>query len=350
MIRILILSMVILCGCSKKKALDKPANDFESLMGSQLPAWEYVQTKEDFENLSLFKQIYESKISCLEATHHELKIPKIIHFIWVGPRSFPMESVENIRSWIAHHPDWTIKFWTDRERPLPHPVMQLCLASDFDFQKLESLYLSSDNYGEKSDLWRFEILFQQGGVYVDHDVKCFKSFDSLNSAYDLYCGLEVPHPTPLSSSVIPTNNLIGAKPGHPVLAKSMDWLLENWNQLEKHYPGNDRDAIITRIAHRSFSALGVNFKAFANQQDLTDIAFPSFYFNSPKSEWALFAQHQYKGTWFENESEFEMKTRKRLMMLSKKTNKLLLALGVLAGLNVFGFMSLGILVYRKKSI
>jgi len=336
--------------CKKKEILKKPANDFISLMGKDLPAWKYVQTEEDFQNLEFFKKVYETNISALKKPSETLKIPKVIHFIWLGPKPFPRESIENVRNWIAHHPDWTIKFWTDRDRPLPHPRMKLCKVKDFPFQKLEPYFHSSENFGERSDILRYEILFQEGGVYVDHDVKCMKSFAPFHLAYDLYCGMEVPYPTTLSSSVLPTNNIVGSKPGHIVLSKSMDWLVLHWDQIEKDYPGKDRDSIINRVSHRTFLVLGETFKVFGNTQGNVDIAFPSYYFNSPKEEWALYSQHQYKGNWFENESEFEKMVRKRLMMLSKKTNKMLLALGVLAGLNVIGFAALCVVVRRKRVV
>ena len=48
------------------------------------------------------------------------------------------------------------------------------------------------------------------------------------------------------------------------------------------------------------------------------------------------------------ENEFEVKARKRLVLLSKKTNKLLLAISVLAGLNVIGFSALAYIIYRVK--
>lgn len=336
-----------LFSCSKEVKKESPM-DFESLMGKELPAWKYVQTREDFQNLQFFKGIYEKNISLLAKEKTDYKIPKIIHFIWLGPKPFPRESVENVRTWIANHPDWKIKFWTDRNRTLPHPEMEFCLIRGFPFHKLEKFYQRSDNFAEKSDLLRFEILYREGGIYVDHDVTCLKSFDPLHRAYDLFCGMEVPYPTALSSSVLPTNNILGAKAGHLLLVKCMDWLVENWDQIERDYPGQDRDSIITRVSHRTFRVLGEMFKNYGNQEGNIDIAFPSFYFNAPKLEQALYARHQYKGTWFENESEFEKMARKRLVMLSRKTNKLLLAVGILAGLNVLSFLGLVVMIRRSR--
>lgn len=346
---LIIFSLILLISssCKKQEKVVKKS-DFETLMGSTLPAWKHVQTEEDFTNLAFFKKVYEQNIAKLTEEYNEIKIPKVIHFIWIGPKSFPIESIENVRTWVAKHPDWKIKFWTDRQRPLPHPKMELCLVRDFPFHKLEEFYHQSENYAEKSDLLRLEILYREGGIYADHDVTCFKSFDPLVRGYDLFCGMEVPFPTTLSSSVLPTNNLLGARPGHLLLSNCMDWLGENWQRIEREYPGKDRDAIINRVSHRTFRVLGEIFKLHSNQEGNIDIAFPSYYFNAPKVEDAIFARHQYKGTWFENESEFEKMARKRLMMLSKKTNKILLAVAVLSGLNLLGFALLGSALLRKK--
>ncbi|NGX45859.1 MAG: Subversion of eukaryotic traffic protein A [Chlamydiae bacterium] len=339
----------LLFGCEKKPISQSTSDDFESLMGNNYPEWRYVQTEEDKNNLAFFKQIYEENIGKLSAPNKKENIPSVLHFIWVGPKSFPLESIENVRTWIAHHPNWKVKFWTDRERPLPHPDMERVLIKESYFSRLWPYYHQSDNYGEQSDLLRLEILRAEGGIYVDHDVKCMQSFEELNKAFDLYCGMELPYPTSLSSCVLPTNNILGAVANHPIFAKTMDWLEGCWDQIEKDYPGRDRDATINRVAHRTFLVLGETFKKHANQ-GTCDIALPTLYFNSPKEEQALYSQHQYHGGWFENESDFEKMVRKRLMMLSKKTNKLLLAIGVLGGLNVLGWGAASVLFLRRSHV
>lgn len=349
-IHLLLLPFLLLfAGCAKKETLKKPGADFESQMGKDLPAWKFVQTKDDFQNLTFFKTVFEKNIKYLDGQHVDTRIPKVIHFIWVGPKPFPRESIENVRSWIAHHPDWTFKFWTDRDRPLPHPKMERKLIQDFNFQELSRYYYESDNFGEKSDLLRIEILFQEGGIYVDHDVKCMRSFDGLNNSFDLFCGMEVPYRTSLYSSVLPTNNVLGSKPGHIILKESMDWLKANWDQIEKDYPGKDRDSTINRVAHRTFFVLGQIFLKSANKEGNRDIAFPSYYFNSPQEDWAVYCRHQYAGTWFEGESQFEKMTRERLMMLSKKTNKILLVLAVIGSLNLIGFAAILFYLNKRRS-
>lgn len=334
--------------CQKEEKKRERSIDFESLMGKDLPAWKYVQTQEDKENILFFKQLYQRNEPLLRSPGEQVKIPKVMHFIWIGPKPFPRTSVENVRGWMGKNPDWQVKFWTDRDRPLPHPKMILCKVQDLHFQKLEECYNKSDNYGEKSDILRYEILFQEGGVYVDHDVKCLSSFDSLNKAYDLYCGLEVPYPTSLSSSVLPTNNIVASRAGHPVLQACLEWLPAHWDQIQRDYPGADRDSVINRVSHRTFYVLGAMMKNLANKDGNHDIAFPAYYFNAPKDDMAIFARHLYEGSWFENESAFEKATRERLMYISKKSNKIVLFSTIVAALNILGFGTLFYLHFRNR--
>lgn len=344
---LLVLSCVAcLCSsCKKQTESKKDPMSFESMMGQDLPSWSFVKTKEDLDNLSFYKLLFEKDTR--RSQDHQ-PIPKVCHFIWIGPKEFPMESIENVKSWIANNPDWTFKFWTDRNRALPHPDMQRVLVQDFTFTQLQDCYEASENYAEKADVLRYEILFQEGGVYVDHDIKCIKSFGALNDSYDLYCGLELPSQTPLSSSVHVTNNLIGAIPHHPILKQSIDWLHSNWKEIESLYPGKDRDAVINRVAHRSFFAFINSVRELAGRTT-ADKVFPAYYFNAPKDEEAIYARHLFAGTWFENESAFEKMTRQRLMYLSKKVNKILLVCAVLAALNVLMMGALMMTFIRRRS-
>jgi hypothetical protein len=344
---ILLVSCFCLSGCQKKKEIAYPtSDDFESLSGKNLPTWEYVQTKEDFEHLHLYQRLYELKKGLVGITDGMARVPQVVHFIWIGPRQFPRESVENVRTWMAKHPDWRFCFWTDRQRPLPCPGMQMRLIQDVEFLKLKNCFAKSDNYAEKSDLLRYEILYREGGIYVDHDVKCFKPFGPLNQAYDFFCGIDMPHTSCLPTCIHPTNNLIGVKPGHPILLRCMELLAEKWDQIEKEYPGTDRDSMLTRVLHRTFWLFGEAIKQMGNQAGYRDIVFPAYYFDAPKDELAIYARHLYAGVWHDKESPFEKMVRQRLMILSKKSNKMLLFFGVASVLNLLGLIALFVTIKR----
>lgn len=348
----LLIALVLFSGCKKREMQRPSGTDFESLMGKGLPRWEFVQTKDDFANLAFYKELYEKNIGELEKSSEEYKIPNVLHWIWIGPKPFPRESVEYVRSWLGNHPDWTCYFWTDRDRVLPHPSLKMRKIQDLKWihEDLKERYYNSPNFGEQSDILRLEIIYQEGGVYVDHDVKCLKPFDPLNRAFDLYCGMEMPYKTGLTSSVHPTNNTVAARKGHPVIKRCMEWLSENWDRIERAYPGKDRDSVIDRISHRTFIVLSTILKERANRDGMHDIALPAFYFNPPKEEWGIYAQHKYAGTWFENESKFEKGVRERLMYLSKKANKAILYVCISTLINILGFAWLTVVFLRKKRV
>jgi hypothetical protein len=91
-------------------------------------------------------------------------IPKIIHQIWVGGQPMPARLNQYRQSWATHHPGWEIRLWTDANRP-----------------KLqnESLWATAPHPAAKSDLLRYELLRQFGGLYVDVDFECLRNVEPL---------------------------------------------------------------------------------------------------------------------------------------------------------------------------
>jgi hypothetical protein len=349
MMRLLLLVLAcLLIGCQKKNTVSLPADDhFDTLTGKGTERWKYVQTKEDLAHLKLFSDMYTSRKNFLSESRDACRVPKIIHFIWIGPRPFPRESVENVRTWMARHPEWTCCFWTDRDRPTPCPGMQLRRVQSIQWAHLKHCYSTSDNFGEKSDLLRYEILYREGGVYVDHDVACMKAFDPLNSAFDFYCGIDMPYTSSLPSCIFTTNNLIGSKAGHPILQQCMESLAEQWEKIAEEYPGGDRDAMLNRTLHRTFYLFGEAVKACHNKDENRDIVLPAYFFDAPNDELALYARHKYAGLWHEKETPFEKKVGERLMYLSKKSNKILLCVGVLSGLNLLAIAAVYVKLKKK---
>lgn len=106
----------------------------------------------------------------------EDQIPKILHFIWIGQKKFPAESLKNLKSWQKHHPDWRIFFWTDNHQP-PLPEMEVKQIEAPG--RLASYYIAATNPAERADYLRYAILHKWGGIYVDHDVKCLRNFEGL---------------------------------------------------------------------------------------------------------------------------------------------------------------------------
>ncbi len=145
----------------------------------------------------LLKDLYEKNNSLHDIPQASPKIPKIIHHIWLGC-PLPQRYKKYLKSWQKLHPDWKHKLWTDAD------------LKNFKLNN-QAIFDKAENYGERSDIWRYEILYRYGGLYVDTDIECLKPFDTLHYNYDFYAGI-------MSADIPFVNNaLIGASPKHPIL-------------------------------------------------------------------------------------------------------------------------------------
>lgn len=263
---------------SKKKTFITLEGSFNTLLGSQTEDWNYIQTKENRDDIAFYTSVYEKNKKAQFNTGYLFKIPKTIHVIWLGPRPFPTGSVKNIRSWLAHHPDWTFLFWTDRNRSPPCNGMEVKYIDDFAFDFLEKHFFSSKNWREKSDILRYEILYKEGGLYIDHNTLCVRPFHGLHKGYDFYACLETPHEEIDTFAVTVGNAIIGSKPQHPVIRGAIQSVLDRWESETKKFFMSD-PLIQARLAsHRSYIPLTLSVKKKINFVGNTDIIFPASYF------------------------------------------------------------------------
>jgi hypothetical protein len=277
--------------------------DFESLEGKDSSAWSHVREEEDFLQVRFYESLYEKNKWLQFANANEYRIPKIVHFIWIGPRCFPRESIENIRTWLANHPDWTFYFWTDRERPAPCKQMQIKLVQDLQWKKLKKIYDESSNWSQKADILTYEILYQYGGIYSDHDANSLRSFDNLNRSYDFYGCLEVPQERIGDFTLAVGHGLMGAKPYHPVIEKTIDILLERWVEVMQKYPEKSQDHNIKKIMEGSYIALTYAAQSALCKNHNQDIIFPASYFFAKDSLQPIYSKHFFAGTWVDNKKK-----------------------------------------------
>ena len=230
---------------------------------------QYVQTREDKERYAFFKNRFEKQ----SQSSPTLGPPKTFHFIWLGPKLVSQEAISAIQSWLDIHPAWVGKFWSDQEHPLPDARLQKMGLRDFPLQNRTACYFDSDNEEERSELLRYAILFNEGGVYVDLETKCVQSIDSLQENFDFFCELEPFGPSILSSSVNVSPRLIGAASQHPVLFQTLSWVQENWKRVEEKFPGNDPVSVGNRVKHRTFKAFNQGVVQGIEQGNYRNIVF-----------------------------------------------------------------------------
>lgn len=163
----------------------------------------------------LYNKMYgETVENILSRSHYKVEtIPKIIHLIWLGS-PFPERYEEWSKTWKAMD-GWEYRLWTDKD------VEELELVN-------RELFDASKNYGEKSDILRYEILYQFGGLYVDTDFACFNPdyFEAFHHSLNFYIGF-----IPIEYVLFRMgNSIIGSAPQHPFLLQLITDLKENYHK------------------------------------------------------------------------------------------------------------------------
>lgn len=126
-----------------------------------------------------------------------MSIPHVIHYCWFGGAPLPPDAERCIASWRRFFPGWEIKRWDESNydvRTVPYT------AQAYDMRK----------YAFVSDYARFDILYREGGVYLDTDVEVIRSFDHIIE-HGAFMGME--------GTLVNPGLGIGTPPGHPIYAE-----------------------------------------------------------------------------------------------------------------------------------
>jgi len=157
--------------------------DFDKQFASSRPDWLLLKDKYEKVNLS-----------------NNGTIPKIIHFMWIGS-DLPKIYDGNIKDWKNKNPNFEVVVWDDK-----------AVNEFLQGRKLEQIFHSSNNMGIKSDVARYEILKQYGGLYLDTDFICLSSeFEFIHDNLSFYscCSFE--------KKLNIFNGMLAAEPNHPII-------------------------------------------------------------------------------------------------------------------------------------
>lgn len=151
-------------------------------------------------------------------------IPKKIHYCWFGGKKLPKEAIKCIESWKKYCPDYEIIEWNE---------------FNYDLNKNEYVKYTYENkkFAFLSDYARLDIIYNEGGIYLDTDVELLKPLDALLNC-EGYIGME-------DVGTINTGQGFGAVKGHPFIKENMDF----YNNYEfKDKDGNFKKIICVKVS------------------------------------------------------------------------------------------------------
>lgn len=134
-------------------------------------------------------------------------IPKVIHYFWIGGKPIPESNLRCIESWKKYCPDYKI---------VRHD------ETNYDFSKNKYMREAYEHkkWGFVTDFARLDVIYNEGGIYLDTDVEVVKSLDPLLE-YEAFMGFE-------DSLLVNTGIGFGAKKKQ----KGIEKLLKIYDSLE----------------------------------------------------------------------------------------------------------------------
>ena len=136
-------------------------------------------------------------------------IPKIIHQIWIGPKPAPTKFMD---TWRDKNPEYKYIRWSEKEIS-NHATIFSCQTRVNEMEEING----------KADIYRWEILYEYGGVFLDADSICIEPIDATLLNTKCFAGWEHEHARP---GLIATGTM-GFPPKHPLVKQAIEWIKHN---------------------------------------------------------------------------------------------------------------------------
>jgi hypothetical protein len=201
-----------------------------------------------------YYNIYDQEISTINY------IPLNIHFIWLKKNNDSKFELGYYKTWLNNHPKHKIYIWTNFDN-IPEEllnndkiiikyqadILKLFQKYRNDFENAIKTYFTIKLLGGKSDILRYLILYDMGGLYVDiNDFECFKSTEQLFYQYDFVVGTETCFAK--SDDLIFINNaFIMSKEGHLITKRLLSNINNNNNKINDNDIWYDQDDSLAGI-------------------------------------------------------------------------------------------------------
>lgn len=227
-------------------------------------------------------------------------IPKVVHWVWLGPGTLPAEHRAWMQGWLDRHPGWRGRLWRDAEIPR--------LRNQIEYDRART-------WAQKSDVLRYEILLDHGGVYLDTDMECVRNIEELLAGVPAFAAAE--------NDDLLGNAVLGALPNHP-------WMHHVVTELPRAFQDHLLTLDQTGPAFLTAHTLGREDVAIFPSRTFYPHSSASLHGEAPVPDRA-FAVHHWSKSWAAQEVELlEQRGQQLLEQHVPPTAPLVLAAGGIA--------------------
>lgn len=214
-------------------------------------------------------------------------IPKVIHYCWFGGKKLPSDVENCIRSWRKYCPQYKIIRWDESNYNVK--------ANKF----LKSAY-EAEKWAFVSDYARLDIIYNNGGIYLDTDVELIKPLDELLDSEAFFATTQSePHQ-------INTGLGFGAEEKNSMVKK----MLAEYDNLE-FSEKNIGEFVCPSLNTKPFIVFGYNYTD--NVQEINGVKiYPASYFDPIGKDGVnikpnTISIHHYSATWEKPLTRFKRK-------------------------------------------
>ena len=199
-------------------------------------------------------------------------IPKAIRYIWFGGGRHTELQKRCMASWHKHAPDFEIIRWDESN----------CSINE---NKYVSQAYEAGKWAFVSDYFRFKILYEYGGVYMDTDIELHKPLAGITNA-DAFFAFE--------KQDLVNAGITGAIPKHPIIAE----ILKSYkNEVFVFKNGRLNLSPVpirtTKVLRRHGLRLNGRHQVLAHNTEI----FPANILTLDAGDGELTAEHHYEASW-----------------------------------------------------
>lgn len=216
---------------------------------------------------------------------NENKIPKKIHYVWVGGNPKSKDIKKCMSTWSKHLQGYEVIEWNESNFDIDsHPFVKAA----YDAKK----------WAFVSDYIRAYVIYHEGGIYLDTDIILLDNFDSFLQ-HDAFVGFE--------NSDHPFTAAFGAKPKHPLIKKMLDYY-DKLDSYDFDFANNNTISVSDILIQEYGCKIGGEY------QELTDgiVVYPDTILCNPSKD--SVSIHIFTGTWLGNKKSLKYKIIKFLKL------------------------------------